>query len=214
MTPLRRVVAMTMFGLAALANSPAARAAADPAEIAFWQSVQDSKDPREYQLYLDVYPNGAFAALAQSRLSPAAAPGGLQPIPLPATGQQTAGAAAVPGPAPSPDPDPSGPALTITPAGGRVGQVFTIGCVNLPENSNRDVIIVVRAGSPVLAPDASPDQMKVLTSGYTANCKFYGSRLPGFGPYAPGNYEARFMSILYNDDHNFEMKANIAFSVR
>jgi hypothetical protein len=35
MTPLRRVVAMTMFGLAALANSPAARAAADPAEIAF-----------------------------------------------------------------------------------------------------------------------------------------------------------------------------------
>jgi hypothetical protein len=205
---------MTTFGLAALASSPAARAAADPAEIAFWQSVQDSKDPREYQLYLNAYPNGAFAALAQSRLVPAAGPGGLQPIPLPAPGPQTVGVAAAPAPVPAPDDDPPGPALTITPAGGRVGQVFTIGCVNLPENSSRDVIIVVRAGSPVLAPDTSPDQMKVLTSNYTANCRFYNNTLPGFGPYAPGNYEARFMSILYNDDHRFEMKAKIAFSVR
>ena len=42
--------------------------ATSPAEISFWESVKDSKDPAELQAYLDKYPNGAFSALAKIRL--------------------------------------------------------------------------------------------------------------------------------------------------
>jgi hypothetical protein len=39
----------------------------DPAELAFWQSISHSKNPAEYQAYLDSYPDGTFAALAKLR---------------------------------------------------------------------------------------------------------------------------------------------------
>lgn len=41
-------------------------------ETLFWNSIKDSKDPAEFQAYLDRYPNGAFSPLArakQARLS-------------------------------------------------------------------------------------------------------------------------------------------------
>ena len=47
------------------------------AEITFWNSVKDSKNPAEIAAYLDKYPNGAFASLAKIRmesLRPKAAP--------------------------------------------------------------------------------------------------------------------------------------------
>ena len=37
-------------------------------EIAFWQSVQASDDEDEYRIYLERYPDGAFADLARARL--------------------------------------------------------------------------------------------------------------------------------------------------
>ena len=40
----------------------------DSVEIAFWQSVQASDDEGEYRIYLERYPDGAFADLAQARL--------------------------------------------------------------------------------------------------------------------------------------------------
>ena len=40
----------------------------DAVELTFWQSVQASEDPVEYQAYLDRYPAGIFAPLAQERL--------------------------------------------------------------------------------------------------------------------------------------------------
>jgi hypothetical protein len=36
------------------------------AELQFWATVKDSKDPATLQLYLDQYPNGTFAALAKA----------------------------------------------------------------------------------------------------------------------------------------------------
>jgi class 3 adenylate cyclase len=39
-----------------------------PGEIAFWTAVQNSDDDAEYRAYLERYPNGAFAALAEGRL--------------------------------------------------------------------------------------------------------------------------------------------------
>lgn len=40
----------------------------DPVEIAFWQSIQASDDPNEYRAYLEQYPAGSFASLAEARL--------------------------------------------------------------------------------------------------------------------------------------------------
>ncbi|PHP64773.1 hypothetical protein CSC94_22495 [Zhengella mangrovi] len=38
------------------------------AEIAFWQSVESTKDATELEAYLEAYPNGSFAALARIRI--------------------------------------------------------------------------------------------------------------------------------------------------
>lgn len=43
-------------------------------ELAFWQSVETSGDAGEYQAYLDRYPAGTFAALAQARFASPPAP--------------------------------------------------------------------------------------------------------------------------------------------
>lgn len=37
-------------------------------EIAFWETIKNSKDPSEFQAYLDAYPNGRFARLAELRI--------------------------------------------------------------------------------------------------------------------------------------------------
>jgi len=38
-------------------------------ELAFWHSVEASRDPRDFQAYLDRYPAGQFAPLARNRLT-------------------------------------------------------------------------------------------------------------------------------------------------
>jgi adenylate cyclase len=48
-------------------------AESDSAEIVFWQSVEASNDDGEYQIYLERYPEGAFAELARTRLASRAA---------------------------------------------------------------------------------------------------------------------------------------------
>jgi formylglycine-generating enzyme required for sulfatase activity len=37
-------------------------------ELAFWDSIKNSKSPDEYRAYLNAYPNGRFAALARVRM--------------------------------------------------------------------------------------------------------------------------------------------------
>ncbi len=51
------------------ASAPSVAADTDAVELAFWQSVQESNDPSEYQAYLAQFPEGDFAALAQARLT-------------------------------------------------------------------------------------------------------------------------------------------------
>ncbi len=51
---------------AAQSSAPAAQ---DPAaEIAFWNSVKDARNPAEIKAYLAAFPNGTFAALARIRI--------------------------------------------------------------------------------------------------------------------------------------------------
>lgn len=53
---------------ASLPENASEAGAEDATEIAFWQSVQASDDDAEYQIYLERYPEGAFADLARARL--------------------------------------------------------------------------------------------------------------------------------------------------
>lgn len=57
------VVGLFLFGL-----SPGAAQAQSPAEIAFWESVRDSGSVEQLNLYLERYPGGAFAGLAEIRI--------------------------------------------------------------------------------------------------------------------------------------------------
>lgn len=40
-----------------------------PGEIAFWESVRDSKNPAELRAYLQQFPNGVFKPLAEARVA-------------------------------------------------------------------------------------------------------------------------------------------------
>ena len=42
---------------------------ADEVEIAFWDSIKHSASALEYRVYLEHYPDGAFAPLAEARLA-------------------------------------------------------------------------------------------------------------------------------------------------
>jgi hypothetical protein len=69
-----------------------------------------------------------------------------------------------------------------------------------------DELVVVEAG----APDDGSAQ--VLARGYTEN-ELY--REAGFeiGPFAPGTYEVRWMTTLYNNDGRLEVGARARFTV-
>ncbi|MBV8169892.1 MAG: caspase family protein, partial [Alphaproteobacteria bacterium] len=50
-------------------------------ELAFWQSIQNSTDPRDFQSYLEQFPRGRFAALARNRAGAAAVAAAPPPSP-------------------------------------------------------------------------------------------------------------------------------------
>ena len=58
----------------ASSDGPALRQQASPAEeaefeLTFWESIKDSQDAAEFAAYLEKYPDGTFAALAETRRS-------------------------------------------------------------------------------------------------------------------------------------------------
>ena len=77
-------VAYPPLGLAPTAVSSPAPAVSTPApfELPFWDTIKESKDPAEFTAYLEQYPKGVFASLAEARrdallaeqAEPAAAP--------------------------------------------------------------------------------------------------------------------------------------------
>lgn len=72
------------FAAPAAGGAPPAPATAAPAptdaaaarELALWEAVKDSPNPRTLALYLERYPQGRYAALAAARSTPAPAPNG------------------------------------------------------------------------------------------------------------------------------------------
>jgi adenylate cyclase len=61
------VVADPPTGLAATPAPPLGTPA--PFELPFWEAIKESKDPAEFAAYLEKYPNGVFATLADARRS-------------------------------------------------------------------------------------------------------------------------------------------------
>jgi hypothetical protein len=83
---------------AVLVGAAGASHAADAGEITFWESVRDSKDPAELRAYLQRYPNGTFAVLAQRRL--AVLESGSRPVAPVAPAAPAAATVSPPSPAP------------------------------------------------------------------------------------------------------------------
>jgi hypothetical protein len=50
-----------------------------PVDLAFWESIKDSKNPEDFQAYLQKFPNGDFTGLAANRLKVLAAPSSPSP---------------------------------------------------------------------------------------------------------------------------------------
>ena len=70
-------------GAAAAAGTPGSSAPATAAtaeqENLFWQSIMNSTNPAEFEVYLAQFPNGVFRMLAETRLAALRAPAGASP---------------------------------------------------------------------------------------------------------------------------------------
>lgn len=106
--------------------------------------------------------------------------------------------------------------IKVDPPAGRVGQRFTLTCIDFPEPAGRDIVYVVTAGSPEVDPDSPAGrQLKILWKDYAVNCYRNGGAFFGTaGPFAPGAYEVRFSTTLYNNDNRAEIATRTAFTVR
>jgi uncharacterized protein YgiM (DUF1202 family) len=86
----------------------------DRADITFWESIKDSKNPAEYKAYLDTFPNGKFAALARARIAAASAPAPAT-APAPSTSAPALPAAAPTAPAAPPPAAPAAAPVEVEP---------------------------------------------------------------------------------------------------
>jgi caspase domain-containing protein/putative peptidoglycan binding protein len=64
--PAAAVATLDTVEPSATGNSGSAQAV--DKEVVFWQSIQNSNSPAQFQAYLDQYPNGTFAPLARTRI--------------------------------------------------------------------------------------------------------------------------------------------------
>lgn len=208
------------------------------AELTFWQSIQTSKDPEEYKAYLQAYPDGLYAPIAKLRIRRLAAGGGQdagqgtgqdtgqdEQAGAPAASQAGAKDGAPDTQAAAPDDEGDSPdntvSFTIEPTRARLGQPVTITPVNLPQGTvGRDLIIVVHAGAPdstgLTSTGGSNPAGGIFDSQYASNFNTARNGQPSYqaGPFAPGRYEVRWLTTLFNNDNRLELKARAPFSVR
>lgn len=67
-TPTSKLLAALALLLLTVWTGPSPGQAAEPEEIALWESVRDTESPAELRLFLEAYPNSRFAPLAKLRL--------------------------------------------------------------------------------------------------------------------------------------------------
>jgi hypothetical protein len=170
-----------------------AQAATDPADIAYWQSVQNSKNPAEYKAYLSAFPHGAFSGLAQARINElggggmAANGGGNN---APAMGNVVGKGV-----------------VTINPAAPQVGDRLKLSFAKFPHLTGYDMVVVVSAGTP----DSASAAGSILWYTYL-NDQNIESGID-CGPFAPGSYEVRWLTQLYNNQNKYQVGARTPFTV-
>jgi len=104
--------------------------------------------------------------------------------------------------------------VVVQPAQGKVGTRFNVLCKNFPEPTSRDLVYIVAAGTPDVDPmSAEGQQEKILWKDYAVNCFHTGRFLFPAGPFAPGTYEVRFVTTLYNNDQRGEIATRSTFTV-
>ncbi len=91
-------------GNAAAAATPAPAPDRRQMELAFWESIKASSNPKDFQAYLDQYPEGTFVVLARNRIAPQAI--AAAPAPVAAALSPVAQAPAKPVEQPKPAPAP------------------------------------------------------------------------------------------------------------
>ena len=109
-----------------------------------------------------------------------------------------------------------GEKVVVSPPDGQVGNRFNITCVDFPEPAYGDVLYIAPAGTPDVDPHATEAQNeKILWVDYAISCyRNKGHFAFPVGPFAPGNYEVRVMTTLYNNDKRMEISTRTAFTVR
>jgi hypothetical protein len=91
-----------------------------------------------------------------------------------------------------------------------VGDEIHLTLAHFPHVTTTDIIIVVPAGTP----DTVVDPSGVGTRNYATMCvdatNPYACK---FGPFAPGTYEVRWLTELYNNQQKYQVGARAQFTV-
>lgn len=197
----RRAAALAALLLASLAVSfgPARAVGDDAAEILFWTSVRDTRDPRELDAYVAAFPHGHFAELARLRAAQLRA--GAQPVvagtPRPAPPSAGGGAAAAPV-----------PGAWVRPARAQVrlidGVLVDVDATALRGSSNIRLAVV-----PAGAPDAVADPAAFAETSTSVQAGRLHLTLPG-GP--EGADEVRLYHVPPSGD-SFQVAARAPVQV-
>lgn len=166
-------------------------------DIALWQSVQNSPDVDDYRRYLQAFPRGAFAELAQLRI-----------VQLSGTTDDSASRAAGNGVLANNSNDVGDAIITIDPPTFRVGDQARVTFTNMPNPGSSDIVIVVEAGAPENTGIAGSDG--VIAYQYASTVRDSGMDI---GPLAPGDYEIRWLTTLYNNERRLEVGSRAMLSV-
>ena len=166
-------------------------------DIALWQSVQNSSDVNDYRRYLQAFPRGAFAELAQLRI-----------VQLSEAARGSASRATEDGIPAGNSTDVGDAVITIDPPTFRVGDQAHVTFTNMPNPGSMDTVIVVEAGAPENTGIAGSEG--VITYQYASSVRDSGMDI---GPLAPGDYEVRWLTTLYNNERRLEVGSRAALSV-
>lgn len=176
----------------------------DAAEVGLWQAIQGSRNPADFQSFVQFYPRGRFTALAQLRLKR------LQREAAHGDAPASAGPDAVPAPT---DATPQVYFLDVKPGVATMGQTVTVRCRGLGHPALFDRIVVVPIGAPDFGADGKVDEKKVLWSGLPNlyDCAGQGIELPMM---TKGSYEVRYLSRQYNPDGKLDIVVRSGFVYR
>lgn len=121
---------------------PAARPRASDTELAYWRSMQDSNDAAEFALYLEQFPDGAYASLARHKIAK------LGGVPANANASSIEATMLAPPSAPANPPPPRAPRKKLVV--GTAASVIVATAVSVG-------YLLVRGGSEPATPERRPD---------------------------------------------------------